>query len=74
MKTTLVLPFLMGLSASQAQTTQCGGPTTNDLPALFMQFTDRMPLQTAPVSTVYGAILTSYLNVSRDCALRWTDC
>lgn len=68
MKITLVLPFLLGFAASQAQTTECGGPTTSSGPSLTIQFTPSMPVQTPPVSTVYGAIMTSYLNVSRNCS------
>lgn len=65
MKISFVLPFLLGLAASQAHTPQCGAPTNNNWPSLTMQFTPSMPIQKAPVSTVYGAIMTSYLNVSR---------
>lgn len=32
-------------------------------PALTMQFTPSMPTQRAPTSTIYGAIMTEYLNV-----------
>lgn len=73
MKTPFVLLFLLGLAAGQAQITQCGGPSTDNVPTLTMQFTDRMLAQTAPVSTVYGAIMTSYLNVSRECSLGRVD-
>lgn len=60
MKSSLALPFLLSLAVGDVST--CGG---SDLTAsLTMQFTARIPPQIAPTSTVYGAIMTSFLNVS----------
>lgn len=61
MKSTLALPFLLGLAVSDVPT--CGG--SDPTASLTMQFTARIPPQIAPTSTVYGAIMTSFLNVSK---------
>lgn len=62
---TLVIPFLLGFVACQTNTPQCAAPSIMLTPTHTMQFTPSLPAQIAPTSTVYGAVLTKYLNVSR---------
>lgn len=59
MKPTFALLFLLGLAACDVPTCSGNEPTAS----LTMQFTARIPPQIAPISTVYGAIMTSFLNV-----------
>lgn len=58
------LSLLLGLAVSEPHA-ECGSSTVGGEPSLTVQFTPRMPVQKAPTSTVYGAIMTSYMNVSK---------
>lgn len=60
---TLVISFLLDFVACQTETPQCAAPYLKNTPTHTVQFTPAMPSQTAPTSTVYGAILTKHLNV-----------
>lgn len=67
--TKVILPlFLAGLVVSQVPQ-QCG-LTTSYISKPTMQFTPSMPTQTPPISTVYGAIMTEYLNVGVQVAMK----
>lgn len=60
--TKLIVPLLLVKLAASEVPQQCG-PTTSYSSKLTMQFTPSMPTQIPPISTVYGAIMTEYLNV-----------
>jgi len=62
---TLFIPFLLNFVAGQTNTPQCAALSFQTTPPHTMQFTPSMPTQIPPVSTVYGAILTKHLNVSK---------
>lgn len=63
---TFVVPFLLSFVAGQANTPQCAAVSIMSTPTHTVQFTPSLPSQVPPISTVYGAILTKYLNVSKE--------
>lgn len=61
-----VVPFLLGSVACQTITPQCAALSPKPTAPHTVQYTAFLPEQIAPTSTIYGAILTKHLNVSRD--------
>lgn len=63
----MIQPFILtllvvGAIACNTETVQAH-KRNNVTPNFTVQFTAALPEQTAPVSTVYGAIVTEYINV-----------
>lgn len=55
---------LLGLTLASIRNASCAATPTDAGPTLTVQFTARYPSQIPPMSTVYGGIMTSFLNVS----------
>lgn len=63
----MIIPLFLVLIWGFCASAYTERPEITD-PPLKLQFTPTNPRQTAPTSTVWGAIVTSYLNVSfREC-------
>lgn len=63
MASMLYLLALLGVTLASIKNAHCAA-SANAGPTLTVQFTPHYPKQIPPLSTIYGGIMTSFLNVS----------